>query len=104
MVNSQARQSFLKQKKGHPRDRRHFKQVKHLVQSKKRTAYNSYLQSVLGLSDEEGSNDTDKQSFAPKKLFVLIRNAKQDSHGVSPLKDKDSGIIFSQNKDKSTLK
>ena len=58
---------------------------------------------MLGLSGEEGSNDTDKQSFAPKKLFSLIRNAKQDSHGVSPLKDKDSGIIFSQNKDKATL-
>ena len=84
-------------------DRRHFKQVKHLVQSKIRTEYNSYLQSVLGLSGEEGSNDTDKQSFAPKKLFSLIRNAKQDSHGVSPLMDKDSGIMFSQNKDKATL-
>ena len=94
---------FQKQKKGHPRDRRHFKQVKHLVQSKIRTAYNSYLQSVLGLSGEEGNNDTDKQSFAPKKLFSLIRNAKQDSHGVSPLKDKDSGIMFSQNKDKATV-
>ena len=77
--------------------------MKHLVQSKIRTAYNSYLQSVLGLSGEEGSNDTDKQSFAPKKLFSLIKNAKQDSHGVSPLKDKDSGIMFSQNKDKATL-
>ena len=79
--------------------------MKHLVQSKIRTAYNSYLQSVLGLSGEESSNDTDKQSFAPKKLFSLIRNAKQDSHGVSPLKDKDSGVtsMFSENKDKATL-
>ena len=58
---------------------------------------------MLGLSGEEGSNDTDKQSFAPKKLFSLIKNAKQDSHGVSPLKDKDSGIMLSQNKDKATL-
>ena len=78
--------------------------MKYLVQSKIRTAYNSYLQSVLGLSGEESSNDTDKQSFAPKKLFSLIRNAKQDSHGVS-LKDKDSGVtsMFSENKDKATL-
>ena len=62
----------------HPRDRRHFKEVKHLVQTKIRTAYNNYLQSVLGLSDEEGNIDTvsDKQKFAPKKLFSLIKNAK----------------------------
>ena len=79
--------------------------MKHLVQCKIRTAYNNYLQSVLGLSDEEGNIDTvsDKQKFAPKKLFSLIKNAKQDSHGVSPLKDKDSGNTFSQNKDKANL-
>ena len=79
--------------------------MKHLVQSKIRTAYNNYLQSVLGLSDEEGNIDTvsDKQKFAPKKIFSLIKNAKQDSHGVSPLKDKDSGNTFSQNKDKANL-
>ena len=80
--------------------------MKHLVQSKIRTAYNNYLQSVIGLSDEEGNIDTDsdKQKFAPKKLFSLIKkNAKQDSHGVSPLKDNGSGNTFSQNKDKATL-
>ena len=34
--------------------------------------------------------DSDKQlqNFAPKKLFPLIKqNARQDSHGVSPLKE-----------------
>ena len=85
---------FQKQKKGHPRDRHHFKEVKHHVQSKIRTAYNNYLQSVLGLSDEEGNidKDSDKQKFAPKQLFSLIKNAKQDSHGVSPLKEKKTRV------------
>ena len=79
--------------------------MKHLAQSKIRTAYNNYLQSVLGLRDEEGNFDTDsdKQKFSPKKLFSLIKNAKQDSHGSFPLKDKDSCNTFSQNKDKATL-
>ena len=63
---------FQKQKKGHPRDRRHFKEMKHLVQSKIRTAYNNYFQSVLGLSDEEGNiiTHSDKQKFAPKKVVL----------------------------------
>ena len=79
--------------------------MKHLVQTKIRTTNNGYLQSVLGLSDEEGSIDTDsdKQSFAPKKLFCLIKNAKQDSHGVSLLEDKGFGTSFSENNDKATL-
>ena len=96
---------FQKQKKGHPRDRRHFKEVKHLVQTKIKSAYNNYLQSIQGLSNEEGATttDSDQQNFAPKKLFSLIKNAKQDAHGVSPLKDKVSGTTFSQSKDKATL-
>ena len=76
--------------------------MKHLIQSKIRTAYNNYLQSVLGLSDEEGNIDTDsdKQKFAPKKIVLPDKkNAKQGSHGVSPLKDNGSGNTFSQNKD-----
>ena len=70
--------------------------MKHLVQTKIRIAYNGYLQSVLGLSDIEGNIDTDsdKQSFAPKKRFPLIENAKQDSDGVCALKDKGSGTSF----------
>ena len=36
-------------------------------------------------------------------MFSLIKNAEQDSHGVSPLKDKDLGNTFSQNKDEATL-
>ena len=75
--------------------------MKHLVQTKIRTANNGYFLSVLGLSNEEGNIDTDsdKQSFATKKLFCLIKNAKQDSHGVSLLEDKGSGTSCSENKE-----
>ena len=38
-----------------------------------------------------------------QKIVLPDKNAKQDSHGVSPLKDKYSGNTFSQNKDKATL-
>ena len=75
------------------------------MQTKIKSAYNNYLQSILGLSNEEGTTatDPDQQNFAPKKLFSLIKNAKQDAHGVSPLMDKVLGTTFSQNKDKATL-
>ena len=78
--------------------------MKHLVQTKIKTAYNCYLQSILGLKDDEGNTDTDsdKQTFAPKKkLFSLIKNARQDSNGVYPLKD--LGTTFSQNIDKASI-
>ena len=64
---------FQKRKKGHHRDKRHFKEVKHLVQSKIKTAYNNYLRSVLGLSDEKGNIDTDsgKQKLSLIKYFPV---------------------------------
>ena len=61
--------------------------MKHLIQNKIRQAYNNYIQNILGLS-EEGSDTADNTStFAPKKLFSLIKNARQDAQGVSTLKD-----------------
>ena len=94
---------FQKQKKGKSKDRHHFKQVKHLVQSKIKQAYNSYLQSILGLSEERNDTDDKTSSFAPKKLFSLIKNARQDAQGVSPLMDPSTNMTCSQNKDKANI-
>ena len=65
---------FQKQKNGHSRDRRHFKQVKHLVQTKIKTAYICYLQSILGLSDDEGNIDTDSdnQIWSSRRVVKVI--------------------------------
>ena len=41
--------------------------------------------------------------FSSKKLFSLIKNARQNSQGVSPLEDKGTNTAFSQNKDKANL-
>ena len=46
---------------------------------------------------------TNRNLRRKKKFSLIKKNDKQDSHGVSPLKDKDSGNTFSQNKDKATL-
>ena len=57
------------------RDRHHFKQVKHLVQAKIKSAYNSYIQSSLGLSDRGDENIHKKSGSISKKLFSGIKNA-----------------------------
>ena len=80
--------------------------MKHLVQTKIRTAYNSYLQLVLGLSDEEGIIDktqTSKAKFYAKETVLPTKNAKYDFHGVSPLKGRFRYYISFQNKDKAAL-
>ena len=95
---------FQKQKKGRSKDRHHFKQVKHLVQSKIRQAYNNYLQNILGLSEEGNDTDEKNSGFVPKKpFFSLIKNARQDAQGVSPLKDPSTNSTSSQNKEKANI-
>ena len=95
--------SIKKQKRGRPKDRHHFKQVKHLVQSKIKTAYNNNLQNILGLT-EDGSDTTGNDSgFVPKKLFSLIENARQDAQGVSPLNDPRTNQTSSINEEKANI-
>ncbi|MCG8046380.1 MAG: hypothetical protein JAY66_11960 [Candidatus Thiodiazotropha taylori] len=91
---------YQKQKSGTTKDRYHFKQVKHLVQGKIRQAYNNYLADILGVgSDGEGKNS----GFSPKKLFSLIKNSRQDSRGISTLKDNTDGTLHSENTVKANL-
>ena len=77
--------------------------VKHLVQAKIKMAYNNYLENILGLS--KGGDDTAERNsgFTSKKLFSLIKNARQDTQGVSPLKDPSTNATFSQNKEKANI-
>ena len=77
--------------------------MKHLVQSKIRQAYNNYLQNILGLSEEGNDIDEKNSGFVPKKLFSLIKNARQDAQGVSPLKDPSTNSTSSQNKEKANI-
>ena len=94
---------YQKQKKGKSKDRHHFKQVKHLIQNKIRLAYNNYIQNILGLSEEASDTADNTSTFAPKKLFSLIKNARQDAQGVSTLKDPSTNMTCSQNKDKANI-
>ena len=61
---------YQKQKSG-VRERQHFKNVRHLVQSKLKSAYNNYLLDILGLGSSSDSGDS--SGFTPKKLYSLIK-------------------------------
>ena len=91
----------LQRKTGKSKDRHHFKQVKYLVQSKIRSAYDNYLQDLLGLAAQ--SAEENPSGFIPKKLYSLIKNARQDSQGISSLFDKKENILVTENKAKATL-
>ena len=93
---------YMQRNSGKNKDRHHFKQVKHLIQNKIRTAYDNYLQDLLGLAAQNA--DENPSGFIPKKLYSLIKNARQDSQGISTLYDKkkDSTLV-NENKAKATL-
>ena len=87
---------------GKNKDRHHFKQVKHLIQTKIRTAYENYLQDLLGLAAQ--NTDETPSGFNPKKLYTLIKNARQDSQGTYTLYDKPKeSTLVNESKAKATL-
>ena len=86
---------------GRNRDRHHFKQVKDLIQTKIRSAYDNCLQDLLGLAAQ--SADESPSVFVHRKLYSLIKNARQDSQEISALINKSQIILATENKAKATI-
>ena len=61
-----------------------FKKVKYEVDCMTRSAYNTYLHSLVGIIDE--TPDTVSSRPNTKKLFSFLKICRQDSQGSSPLK------------------
>ena len=90
-----------KQKKsGKPKDRKAFLDQKHLAQRKLRKAHSEYLENLLGLHNTSTATDTESKC-SPKKLFSYIKNTRQDSCGIAPLR-KD-GLLHTDNKVKASI-
>ena len=94
---------YQKQKRGESRDRHHFKQVKHHVQAKIKAAYNSYIQNILGLSEGGDDNIEKKIRIYFKKALLSYKNARQDTQGVSPLKDPSTNTTSSLNRENANI-
>ena len=88
-----------KKNRGNNETWRKFKTIKQLIKSKIKTSYNEYLENILDIS----SSNTIESSFSPKKLFTLLKNSKQDSQNVSPLKDCLTGTLKSNDREKADV-
>ena len=92
-----------------PTDRCAFLEAKHLVEQKLRLAHNRYIKEILGFTNSleqpesncQSSPDPHKSTLASKKLFSILKNSKQDSKGIAPLK-KD-GKLYSDTVDKANV-
>ena len=92
----QKRDSLYDKYKGlrRPTDRCAFLEAKQLVKQKLKQAHDRYIEEILGLTNSleqpepncQSSPEPHKSTLAPKKLFSLLKNSKQDSKGIAPLK------------------
>ena len=93
----------------HPTDRCAFLEAKHLVKQKLKQAHDRYIEEILGLTNSleqpepncQSSPEPHKSTLASKKLFSFLKNSKQDSKGIAPLK-KD-GKLHSNTVDKANV-
>ena len=80
-----------------------------MVKQKLKQAHNRYIEEILGLTNSleqpepncQSSPELHKSTLASKKLFSLLKNSKQDSKGIAPLK-KD-GKLYSDTVDKANV-
>ena len=79
-------------------DRHRFKQVKHLVQSKIKAAYNNYIQNILSLNEGGDGNIEKNQDLFFKKKKTLLSD--RIHRGVSPLKDSSINTTSYLNREK----
>ena len=92
-----------------PTDRCAFLEAKHLVNQKLKQAHDRYIEEILGLTNSleqpepncQSSPEPYKSTLASKKLFSRLKNSKQDSKGIVPLK-KD-GKMYSNTVDKANV-
>ena len=54
----------------------------HGVKKKIKTAYDKYLQYILGLNGESGEKN---QAFSRKKLFSFLKSSRTDAQGIAVL-------------------
>ena len=81
----------------------------HLVKHKLKQAHNWYIEYILGLTDTskqsephcQSNSETNKSTYASKKLFSPLKNSKQDSKGSAPLKK--GGKLYSDTVDKADI-
>ena len=82
MINKRDR-LYQVQKSDNEHDRALFKKAKYEVDCKLKTAYNNYLNSLVGHDDIDDSDTVPRSDT--KKLFSYLKNCRQNSQGTAPL-------------------
>ena len=59
------------------------------------------LKDLLGLAVQNA--DENPSGFFPKRFYSLIKNARQDSQGISTLYDKKESSLVNENKAKANI-
>ena len=80
-----------------------FKKFKTLIKSKIKCSYDLHLENLLDIADSDSEHPDTQNKFSTKKLYNLIKNSKQDSQTISPLKDQQTGNLKSNNIDKANI-
>ena len=90
-----------------PKDRKYFITTLHIVKAKIKQAYDRYLQDLLGLSkldiNTSPTGEAGQSKFEVKKLFSFLKNSRQDSQGIGPLRDLHTITVYTSNIDKANL-
>ncbi|MCW4309234.1 MAG: reverse transcriptase domain-containing protein [Candidatus Thiodiazotropha endolucinida] len=80
--------------------RKKFLKIKHSVKRQIKVSYENYLQGILGInSSSDNDQDQVQSDFSRKRLFSLLKNSKQDSQGISLLKEGE--YTYTTNVDKA---
>ena len=89
----------IQKKSGKEEDRQKFKKVKYEVDSMINTSHSNYLDSLVGIIDD--SDPVENSRPNTKKLFSYLKNCRQDSQGIAPLKG--DGQICTDNVKKTNM-
>ena len=80
-----------------------FKKLKTLIKSEIKHSYDLHLENILDIANGDSEHPDTDNKFSTKKLYTLIKNSKQDSQTIQPLKDQQTGILKSNNTDKANI-
>ena len=81
---------------GNPNDRAKFLTLRHSVRQKIKTAYNNYLEEMIGVNQIGDSPQVNS-----KKLFSFLKHSRQDSQGIAPLLS--DGRLVTDTRDKANV-
>ena len=87
--------------------RKQFIATRHMVKARFKQAYDSFSEDLLGISNPDPNTspagETGQSKSASKKLFSFLKNSRQDSQAIGPLRDPHTNEVHTSNTDRANL-